>query len=234
MTLQRVLHAEEILDQPAHDLARLEHSLDHVAQINRLLGGNRGVIGVLKRVLPRRGRVLDVGTGSGALPRAIVRWARSEKRDLQVTATDIHPQTLEIARNRSRAYSEILTERADALNLPYAPHSFDVAVLSLTLHHFEGDRQAQVLQQLARVARVVVVSELERCWPNYLGARLLAATWWRGNPITRHDGPLSVLRAYTAAELRELALQAGLGNARVERQFFYRLLLTAEGQASAA
>jgi hypothetical protein len=66
---------------------------------------------------------------------------------------------------------------------------------------------------------------------NYAGARLLAATWWRRNRLTRHDGPLSVLRSFTRAELQQLAVRAGLGN-RVERRFFQRIVLI--GDAAAA
>ena len=55
---------------------------------------------------------------------------------------------------------------------------------------------------MARVARVVLVSDLERCWPNYLGSRLLAETWWRNNRITRNDGPLSVRGVHGARAAR--------------------------------
>jgi hypothetical protein len=53
----------------------------------------------------------------------------------------------------------------------------------------------------------------------------LAATWWRRNRLTRHDGPLSVLRAFTPAELRAAAEAAGLETLELRRAFFYRLTL---------
>ena len=68
-------------------------------------------------------------------------------------------------------------------------------------------------------------SELERAWPNYLGAKLLAATLWHRNPATRHDAPVSVRRAFTTAELLDIARDAGCRDARVFRHFFYRLVL---------
>ncbi|MGN6564846.1 MAG: hypothetical protein ACTHMU_19475, partial [Thermomicrobiales bacterium] len=64
----------------------------------------------------------------------------------------------------------------------------------------------------------------------YLGARLLV-TLLR-NPMTHHDAPVSVLRAYTRAELRALAHTAGLAGARVTSRFPFRLLLEwSSGQA---
>ena len=135
---------------------------------------------------------------------------------------------LEIATARTRDHPMIRVERADALSLHYEPNSFDVVLLSLTLHHFEHDDQVRALREAGRVARLaVVVNELERCLPNYIGARLLAATRWRSNRLTRHDGPLSVLRAFTKDELANVAVEAGLRVVSLRRFFFHRLVLTA-------
>ncbi|HSL71854.1 MAG TPA: methyltransferase domain-containing protein, partial [Longimicrobiales bacterium] len=225
--LPRVEQAVELLDQPAQDQATLLRSLEHVAQINRWLGGTRSLLRELAALLDARDcSVLDIGTGNGALPIALVQWARARKLPSQVRATDVHPQMLAFARAACAARPEIVVETADALRLPYPDGAFTVAILSLTLHHFDGEAQVRVLREAARVSRrAVIVSELERGWPNYLGARLLAATWWRSNPITRHDGPLSVLRAFTRTELLDLARAAGLRDIRGSRHFFYRLVL---------
>ena len=154
--------------------------------------------------------------------------SRHLRSGLRVPASAPRAETVRIARRRTAAYPEIEVQRADALALPYADRAFDVALLTLTLHHFEGDDQLRTLRELWRVARRgIVVGELERCWPNYLGARLLAATVWRKNRLTRHDGPLSVRRAFTRRELLDLARRAGLDHPRVSRHFFHRLVLRA-------
>lgn len=226
--LDRLGGAAELLDQPAHDPRVLRESLAHVAAVNRWLGGRRALLRHLPEVLPPHGfaELLDVGTGSADLPRAVADWARAERRPLRITATDLHPQTLDLAREAVRRYPEIRLARADALALPYADASFDAALLSLTLHHLEGEAQIAALRELTRVCRRgFIVGELERSRVNYIGARLLAGTWWVGNPLTRHDGPLSVLRAFTPAELLALARRAGVRDARVYRHFFYRLVL---------
>ena len=229
--LPRRAHAAEYLDEPGHDPRELEASLGHVAAVNRWLGGTRAVLRhVLPRLLPDRTTcILDVGTGDGDIPRAIVRAARRRDLAVRIVAADLHPQILEIARRKTAAYPEISVERADALSLPYPDDAFDIALLTLTLHHFEGEDQEKALRELARISRgVIVVNELLRSRANYLGARLLAATVWRRNRITRHDGPLSVLRAFTAPELLALSRNAGLREARVYRHFFQRLVLVAQ------
>ena len=233
----RLHHADERLDAPVQDPDILAQSLDQLAAVNRWLGGTRAVLRPVLAVLRPRGggSVIDVGTGSGDAPRAIVRAARRERLNVRVTACDLHPQTVHLAAERSRSFPEIDVARADAAALPFPDGAFDVALLSLTLHHFADGVQLTALRELARVARVsIVVNDLERSWPNYLGARLLAATIWRTNPLTRHDGPVSVLRAFTPAELAERARLAGLSGVHVRRAFFYRLVLTARGNAASA
>lgn len=224
--LRRAEHAPELLDEERHDPRELMHSLGQVAAVNRWLGGDRSLLLHVAPLLraDRTTHILDIGTGSADLPRRIVEYARSKGRSVHITATDIHPQMREIAQRECAVYPEIAIDAADALDLKYGRKSFDVATLSLTLHHFDGDLRLRVLRELGRVARdAVIVNDLERTRLNYVGARLMAMTFWRSNRLTRHDGPLSVLRAFTPEELATLAAEAGL-KGKVDRHYFQRLV----------
>jgi hypothetical protein len=102
----------------------------------------------------------------------------------------------------------------------------DVTICTLTLHHFPEDEAVLLLREMKRVARDrVLVSDLERSRLNHLGARVLAHTLWRTNRLTRHDGPLSVLRSFTAPELLALGRRAGLRGPVVRRYMPWRLVL---------
>lgn len=227
----RAERVTELLDEPRHDRRELEQSLSQIAAVNQWLGGERALLRHVTRLLGSKGptRVLDVGTGSADLPRSVVEWARRHNRSVEVVAVDVHPQIRAVAMARCRAYPEISVQAADALALPFAAASFDIVTISLTLHHFDNGHQLQVLRELARVCRGnVIVNELRRTRLNYAGARLLALTLWRGNRLTRHDGPLSVLRAFTAHELASLCTRAGM-KGHVYRHYFQRLILVAHG-----
>lgn len=224
----------EILDDPHHDAAELERSLDQVADVNRWLGGDRALRRTLAPLLtvPGTVRLLDVGAGNGEVALAVARWAAEHGRRWQVAALDLHAQTAALAARRARAAGPgagVSVLRGDGLRLPFADRSVDVAFTVLTLHHFREEPAVLLLREMARVARrLVVVNDLERNRPAWLGARALAATVWRGNRITRNDGPLSVRRSFTPAELLALAERAGLRNARVRRRVAFRLVLEAE------
>lgn len=226
-TLERAVAAPELLDEPHHELSELEQSLDHVAAVNRWLGGDRALLTHLIPLLHASPptRILDIGTASADLPRRIVEFARKANRAVEIVATDVHPQMRDIAAERSRDFPEIRIENADARALPYADASFDVVLMSLTLHHFDEPEQLIIVRELARVARrAVIINELRRTRLNYIGARLLSWTLWRGNRLTRHDGPLSVLRAFTPGELSNLAQSGGLP-AQIFTHYFQRVVL---------
>jgi hypothetical protein len=99
-----------------------------------------------------------------------------------------------------------------------------VVTCAQALHHFDPPDAAALLRELARAAgRALVVSDLRRSWLAYLGARALAPV--QRSAMSRHDGPLSALRAYTPAEARRLCAGAGLEGAVVRPDGAFRLLI---------
>lgn len=231
MTLARTQQLE-LLDQLAehasnHDVAG---NLRDIRRVNRWFGGTRAVLNAVKPMLDERGSaaplsILDVATGSADIPAAIVTWAVRTGSAVRIVATDLQPDIVAVARAAERPGC-IIVEQADALRLPYPDHSFDVALLSLALHHFAPDDAIRVLRQMGRVARTaLVVSDLERSRMGLAGAWLVG-NLLTTNRLTRNDAPLSVRRAYTAPEALALAHAAGWHGARVRRTVPFRFLLT--------
>ena len=225
----------ELLDMPGSvPAATLAHNLRDIRRVNRFAGGTAVVLRHLPRFLvdvPRETPItlLDIATGSADIPLALVRWGSKRGYDFRITATDVSDDVLTVAREVAAGTPQIVVEACDARALPYEDGAFDVALCSLALHHFPRDEAVQVLREMGRVARHgIIVNDLVRTWPGYVGAWLLGNATTR-NRLTRHDAPLSILRAWTPDELRAMAKEAGLRDATVTTHAFWRMAIVAPG-----
>ena len=214
--MRRLAHTHELLDGPLDDPAALRGNLRDLAWINRRLGGTRASRRAVDGLLGRRSgphTLLDVGTGAADIPMALIAATASTGRPLRVTAVDSRVEVLDAARDvdsRLAAAPELQLVVGDGRSLPWPDRAFDVVHASLVLHHLEPADAIAFLVEASRVARHgVVVNDLVRARHHWLGARALLALTTR-NRYTRHDGPLSVQRAYTRVERRALLAAGGL------------------------
>jgi ubiquinone/menaquinone biosynthesis C-methylase UbiE len=218
----------ELMDGPLRDLAELAANLRDIRRVNWLLGGTAIVLRHLPDLLDviPRGKIvsiLDLATGSADIPLALVDWARRHGRPVTITASDCSPEIMAVARDRVGDQPEITLERYDARDVPLRDGSFDIVLCSLSLHHFEPDDAVRVLREMRRLARVgFVVNDLRRSRLGYVAAWLAARLTTR-NRLTRNDAPLSVRRAYTPDELRDLLGQSGIPNARITTHHWFRM-----------
>ena len=226
----------EWLDADTMDPRDLQRNLRDIRHINAVLGWTafttRAVLGSLRAQPQRVWSLLDVASGSADIPIAIARAALRAGVNLRVTATDRNPQIVAVARTQSAGIAQMTVEAQDALALPYPDGSFDIALCTLALHHFAPDVAVLLLRSMARVGQRVMVYDVVRSPLAYAGVVAMTRLG-RMHAMTCHDGPASVRRAYSAAEVRALAAEAGLLHAQVCVGFPFRLMLTADGTASA-
>ena len=219
--MRRAAHARELLDGPV-PAADLAATLGDIDRLDAWFGGHALSLARVRRAareVPRERTlvVVDVGGGAGGFARRIVGWARRHQRRIRVIVVERDAGAAELAQRACHSRPEIEIVRGDATALPLAAESADVVHAALTLHHLEPDAAVTALAEMARVARGrVVINDLARSrlalvlvW---LATRVLAV-----HPISRHDGPLSVRRAYAPAELAELFRRAGVLDVSVRR-----------------
>ena len=212
--------AHEFLDGDTLDAIELRRNLREMAMLNRLPGGIGDSVRAVERLLGDQSEatVLDVGTGSGDFARRLQR-----RRHVEVIASDVRPEILEIAARNLAGTNHVSLLRADARALPLGDGEVDIAHASLLMHHFDPDDAITALAEMRRVSRMgVVINDLRRGLVPFAMTAAAVLALSRG-AYTRHDGVLSARRAYTLAELDTLAARAGLSRVSTSARFWPRV-----------
>ena len=138
--------------------------------------------------------VLDVACGTGEFERLLL-----DKNPMQrIIGVDISEKMLDIAREKYRVYSNVEFHQTSANSIPFASHSFDVAVCANSFHYFE-----KPLVALSEIKRVVK--------PN---GKLIILDWSKDFLVCRIcDWILQIFdpahqQCYTQEELHQLLISA--------------------------
>lgn len=211
----------ELLDDAAVAPEVRERAIRDVTRSNGWLGGRRAAVRDILaalETLPDGATLLDVGSGLADIPEAVRSSAARREQRIVAFGVDAAPSLAAAARRRLDGAAA-----ADAMRLPFGDRSVDVVCCSQLLHHFVEDDAVCLLRELDRVARhAVVVSDLRRSWVA-AGGFWLVSFPLRFHPITRHDGVVSVLRGFTAAELVRLVERATGHTPQVRHRLGWRL-----------
>jgi len=225
----------ELLDQPDLPEEELRGSLLDIQKVNRYLLGKWVILHHLKRLretMPQKDSltILDIGTGSADIPQAIMKWGKGMMTQMRVIGLDFHAKVITFAREEVKQSQSIIFVRGDALALPFANQSVDVATAALLLHHRPEERVIDFLREIDRVTRFgFIVNDLIRS-PIAYGVIWMLTRLFTRNRLTRHDGPLSVLRAYTPREYQEMIGKTALQGLHLYTYPFYRVALVRKKQ----
>ncbi len=215
----------ELLDLGMGTEADVATNLREMWRINRYLGGLSALTSHLYPRLQHPNMTLaDLGTGSGHIPHLLAAWARQRQISLTILGLDVSHRNLGTVQKNGHV-NFIL---ADAGQLPFAKNQIDYFISSLFLHHLQPEQLVHLLRSTFHLARRgIIMSDLVRGWLPMAAFKLIQPIFAR-NFLTRHDGMVSIRRAYTPAELKTLAHMAGLSHIQVYTHFPWRMTLVAE------
>jgi len=221
----------ELLDAGVGTMDDVRQNLAEMWYMNKLFGGVRAVTRRLYTRLLKsstQATILELGTGSGRLGRDISTWAIQHQRDVRLILLDISSRHLKVANDTVATQSDTTLIQADATQLPFATRKVDYVVSSLFLHHFDPIPLTRLLAQLHQsVTGTIIMSDITRSHLSLLGFRMVQPLLAR-HYLTKHDGLLSIRRAYTPSELRQIAQDAGMKNARVYQNYPWQMTLVSE------
>lgn len=157
--------------------------------------------------------LVDVGFGHGDMLRAIAVWARKHGKTARLVGVDLNPRSAPVAHAATAAGLAIDYRTGDAGALDFHP---DYIISSLVAHHMTNAELTNFLIWMDKTAaRGWFVNDLHRNRVAWTGFRLLA-NLLRWHPIVRHDGALSVRRAFIRSDWDALLSAAGLTQPPVE------------------
>jgi ubiquinone/menaquinone biosynthesis C-methylase UbiE len=139
---------------------------------------------------------------------------------------DLNPLAVREAAAFAQKYHEITVSIADGLSLPFEDGSFDIVICIKTLHHLSKDDTVRLLKEVNRVASGgYIIMDVRRSWVAWVLISMMTK-FFTHNRLTKHDGPMSVLRSYTVPELETLAESAGLIGHTVVKEPFWLMAVT--------
>jgi hypothetical protein len=221
----------ELMDSLDTDFETFRGCLVDLAKVNRLTLADRPTLRFLE-VLAAAGRlprdrpitVLDAGSGFGDMLRKIDPWAARRRLEVDLIGLDLNPWSARAAEEVTTSGQPIRYVTANIFD--YQPPSrTDIVISSLFTHHLEETSLIRFISWMeANAAIGWFVNDLHRHPVPYHLFRVLSRAL-RFHHFVQHDGPISIARAFTAADWQHVLAAAGVPRAEAEvaRRFPFRL-----------
>ena len=225
--------APEIMDDFALEGPQLTDALDKIAQINQFLGGNTLTLNGVKKLIFKEPKgqmitIVDLGCGNGDMLRTLADYALRNQLNFKLIGIDANLFTVNYATNSSIKYPNIEYLSKDIFEIKFENLTFDIALCTLTLHHFKDHHIIRIIENLEKNARLgIVVNDLHRSKIAYRLFQLIAVIF-RLNEMSKKDGLTSILRGFKKEEL--IGFSKNLQNSITEIQwkwaFRYQWIIT--------
>jgi ubiquinone/menaquinone biosynthesis C-methylase UbiE len=218
---------QELMDDLMCKGEVVDRSLHELDVINKWLGGNQVTIDGLSRLFStvKKGRpivIADIGCGSGDMVMRILRWGLKEGRKPEVVGIDANPNIVSYARAKCRDYPDVSFKVMNVLDDEFARQRFDVVVATLFMHHFTNEQLTKLFRKLRDQTRIgFVVNDIHRHPVAFHSIRLLTSIFSRSEMV-KHDGPLSVQRAFKKSDLKNILSNAGIEDYSLKWKWAFR------------
>lgn len=196
----------EIMDDFDLEGDVLKESLDKIAKINQLLGGNKltlkGVAKLLKKVPDSNLiTIVDVGCGNGDMLRKLADFGFENNLNLELIGIDANDFTVNYAIDLSRKYPNITYRCQNIFDKTFGEMEYDIVLCTLTLHHFKNNEITELLTLFNTNSNLgFVINDLHRspiAYRLFQGLSFLL----RLNEMSSKDGLTSILRGFKKREL---------------------------------
>lgn len=199
----------ELLDNPDVSKQTLTNVFQDINRANRILGGNRGTIRAISKLVSQNTRedytILDMGCGDGSMLRVVVLFFRRMHKKVKCIGIDLNGDALQIAREASLDFPEITYLKKDIMDSDTHGLECDILITTLTLHHFFNEQIPSILKRFSKLAHIgVVINDLQRSPLAYALFKAFSLIFIHTR-IAKNDGLVSITRGFTKTELMQFS-----------------------------
>jgi len=208
----------ELMDDANLDTHLLQEIYADINKVNKVLNGFSLSLKAMARIIEENPRnsytILDMGCGDGAMLRNVAYYFKSKSFELNLIGIDLNAKSIQLAKENSKEYPNILFFEQDILALEANELQCDILLCTLTMHHFDSKAIPTFLNQFANLSRLaVVINDLQRSKVSYYLYKLFSLIFMK-TKIAKHDGSVSIKRAFTKSDL--IAFSKNLPNVKHE------------------
>lgn len=225
---------KELLDDFSLSGPALEKNLQNLSLVNQFLGGNQLIINGLSKILQAHPslnqqnlRVADLGCGSGDILRVLAEWTKKQSLAWELLGIDANQVTIDYATEQSKLFNNIHYYKQNIFSAEFKQQTFDIILLCAVCHHFNDQELVTILTQLQQQARhAIIISDFHRHWLAYSATKLLSHIC-NCSYLEKHDGPLSIRKAFKREELIDLLTDSGVSHYQIQWcwPFRYQVLI---------
>jgi 2-polyprenyl-3-methyl-5-hydroxy-6-metoxy-1,4-benzoquinol methylase len=226
--LKKRSYQAEMMDALEMGGADMAKTLDELEIINRKLGGYSVVTNALHKLLKQNYNtenvftLADLGCGGGDTLRVIANWARKKKIKLQLTGIDANEFIVHYATEKSKYFPEISYMQQDIFSEKFSSQTYDIITASLFTHHFTDEQLIKLFSQIKNQVRIgVIINDLHRHWFAYYSIKYITRLFAK-SPLIKNDAPLSVARAFTKNEIKDLLKRSGVDSYSIKWRWAFR------------
>lgn len=165
---------------------------------------------------PKRGRVLDVGTGTARIPILMLQHTNT---DITILATDLSQEMLNVGKKNVESLglgSRLTLQLVDAKGLPFKGREFDMVISNSVVHHIpEPLTLFQEVERVVKSGGAVFLRDLIRPESTAMREGLVQKYAGDADEYQQKLYRDSLNAALTISEVSELVEKAGLKGAKV-------------------
>jgi len=217
----------EIMDNLQCSGEVVDQTLRELEVINTWLGGNQVTMNGLEKLLTsipasKEITIVDVGCGGGDMLRLIDQWAKKKNKKVKLIGIDANPNIIAFAKNNLKDSPHIEFKAIDIFLPEFQSIHCDIVIGTLFFHHFDQTQLSTFFGELKKQVRIgIVINDIHRHPLAYYSIKILTSLFSK-SAMVKFDAPLSVLRAFTKNELKEILDGATIKNYTIQWKWAFR------------